>query len=80
MNQALRMKNNLVYAKHEGFEMVGLENGHIWGFQFSNRDMFTNFIGNVSILKIQIHYVISFIKNLLQMAQNHIGNFGLHLN
>ncbi len=29
MNQALRIKNNLVYAKHEGLEMVGLENGHI---------------------------------------------------
>jgi hypothetical protein len=29
MNQALRVKNNLVYAKHEGLEMIGLENGSI---------------------------------------------------
>jgi hypothetical protein len=42
MNQALRIKNNLVYAKHEGLEMVGLENGRIQGFQFSNGDMLTN--------------------------------------
>jgi hypothetical protein len=42
MNQALRMKNNLVYAKHEGLEMVGLENGRIRGFQFSNGEMLTN--------------------------------------
>jgi hypothetical protein len=41
MNQALRMKNNLVYAKHDGLEMLGLHNGRIQSFQFSNGDMLT---------------------------------------
>jgi hypothetical protein len=40
----------------------------------------SKFLGNVSIMKVQMHYVISLIKNLLQMVENHIGNFGLHLN
>jgi hypothetical protein len=41
----------------------------------------SKFLGNVSIVKVQMHYVTSLIKNLLQiMAQNRIGNFGLHLN
>ncbi len=40
----------------------------------------SKFLRNVSIVKVQMHYVISLIKNLLQMAENHIGNFGLHFN
>jgi hypothetical protein len=28
----------------------------------------SKFLGNVSIMKVQMHYVISFIKNLIQMG------------
>jgi hypothetical protein len=64
------MKNNLLYAKHEGLEMVGLENGHIQGFQFSNGNMLTNLRSLkivarcVGMFKLSIQHVIY---NVLQM-------------
>jgi hypothetical protein len=67
MNQALKMKNNLVY---EGLEMVGLDNGRIQCFQFSNEDMLTNLRSLkivarcVGMFKVSIRHVIY---NVLQM-------------